>query len=195
MSWRTAEQVADELGQMKGALMKLGQMASYLDEGLPEPLRQALGQLQSNAPPMATELAVATDRSASSGAPIDELFVEFDPEPIAAASIGQVHRAIVVDPATGAERAVAVKVQYPGVGEAIEADLRNADLLGTILRQGFGGLDPDEMVDEIKLRLTEELDYRARGAQPARGSPTTTAVTRSSAIPEVLPDLLDRRGC
>ena len=74
------------------------------------------------------------------------------------------HRAIVIDPATGAERAVAVKVQYPGVGEAIEADLRNADLLGTILRQGFGGLDPDEMVAEIKLRLTEELDYRIEAA-------------------------------
>ncbi len=181
----TAQQVADELGRMKGALMKLGQMASYLDEGLPEPLRQALSQLQSNAPPMATELVVATVE-AELGRPIGELFVEFDPEPIAAASIGQVHRAIVVDPATGAERAVAVKVQYPGIGEAIESDLRNADLLGTILRQGFGGLDPEEMVDEIKLRLTEELDYRIEArnqsdfADNFRGHPFIR-------IPEVLP--------
>ncbi len=119
----TAQQVADELGQMKGALMKLGQMASYLDEGLPEPLRQALSQLQSNAPPMATDLVVATVE-AELGGPIGDVFVEFDPEPIAAASIGQVHRAIVIDPATGAERAVAVKVQYPGIGEAIESDLK-----------------------------------------------------------------------
>ena len=187
----TAQQVADELGHMKGALMKLGQMASYLDEGLPEPLRQALSQLQSNAPPMATHLVVDTVE-AELGRRIGELFVEFDPEPIAAASIGQVHRAIVIDPLTGAERAVAVKVQYPGIGEAIESDLKNADLLGTILRQGFGGLDPDEMVDEIKLRLTEELDYRIEArnqqgfAEDFQGHPFIR-------IPEVLPTLSTER--
>ena len=81
-------------------------------------------------------------------------------EPIAAASIGQVHRAVWLDPVTQDERAVAVKVQYPGVGAAIEADLRNTDLLGALLATGFGGLDPAEMVAEIKERLTEELDYR-----------------------------------
>ena len=155
----TAQQVADELGRMKGALMKLGQMASYLDEGLPEPLRLALAQLQSNAPPMSPELAESVIES-ELGAPPAQVFTEWDPEPIAAASIGQVHRAVIVDPGTGQERAVAVKVQYPGVDEAISADLRNADLLGTVLRQGFGGLDPAEMVSEIKERLTEELDYR-----------------------------------
>jgi len=156
--FKTAQQVADELGQMKGALMKIGQMASYLDDGLPEPLRIALSQLQSNAPPMSSELAVAT-LEAELGKPLHELFVEFDVEPIAAASIGQVHRAIIIDPASGAERAVAVKVQYPGVDEAITSDLKNADMLGVILKQGFGGLDPTEMVDEIKLRLAEEVDY------------------------------------
>ena len=155
---KTAQQVADELGQMKGALMKLGQMASYLDDGLPEPLRLALVQLQSNAPPMSAELAVATIE-AELGGSIADLFVEFDPEPIAAASIGQVHRAIINDPTTGSERAVAVKVQYPGVDEAITSDLKNADMLGVILKQGFGGLDPTEMVDEIKIRLAEEVDY------------------------------------
>jgi len=155
----TAQQVADELGRMKGALMKLGQMASYLDEGLPEPLRLALAQLQSNAPPMSAELAESVIES-ELGSPPRQIFTEWDPEPIAAASIGQVHRAVITDPSTGQERAVAVKVQYPGVDEAISADLRNADLLGAILRQGFGGLDPTEMVTEIKERLTEELDYR-----------------------------------
>ncbi|CAB4882478.1 unannotated protein [freshwater metagenome] len=156
---KTADQIADRLGQMKGAMMKLGQMASYLDEGLPEPLRVALSQLQSNAPPMSAELAIgAIEREL--GAPIGELFVTFDPDPIASASIGQVHRAIIIDPITGAERAVAVKVQYPGVDQAIAADLRNTELLGTILKQGFGGLDPTEMVEEIKTRLAEELDYR-----------------------------------
>ncbi|MGA1616534.1 MAG: AarF/UbiB family protein, partial [Ilumatobacteraceae bacterium] len=155
----TAQQVADELGRMKGALMKLGQMASYLDEGLPEPLRLALAQLQSNAPPMSSNL-VDSVITAELGAPPEQVFAEWDPEPIAAASIGQVHRAVIIDPDTGVERAVAVKVQYPGVDEAISADLRNADLLGAILRQGFGGLDPTEMVNEIKERLSEELDYR-----------------------------------
>ena len=156
---RTASQVASELGQMKGALMKLGQMASYLDDGLPESLRSALAQLQSNAPPMSAELASGVIESELGASP-EQVFVEWDPDPIAAASIGQVHRAIAIDPATGLERPVAVKVQYPGVDDAISADLRNADLLGTLLKQGFSGLQPDEMVDEIKRRLVEELDYR-----------------------------------
>ncbi len=138
--------------------MKLGQMASYVDDGLPEPMRAALAELQSNAPPMSADLAAEVIEH-ELGAPPEKVFVEWDPQPIASASIGQVHRAVVIDPATGLERAVAVKVQYPGVGAAIEADLRNASLLGTILKQGFGGLDPDDMVAEIRERLIEELDY------------------------------------
>ncbi|MGA0878397.1 MAG: ABC1 kinase family protein, partial [Ilumatobacteraceae bacterium] len=142
----------------KGALMKLGQMASYLDEGLPAPLRAALAQLQSSAPPMSADLATEVIER-ELGAPPERLFVEWDPDPIAAASIGQVHRAVILDPETGAERAVAVKVQYPGVDRAIDADLRNADLLGALLAQGFSGLDPAEMVNEVKERIREELDY------------------------------------
>ena len=164
---RSAEQVAERLGNMKGALMKLGQMASYLDDGLPEPVRQALAALQADAPPMSADLAAeVVEREL--GRPPEQVFVEWDPEPIASASIGQVHRAVVVDPATGEERAVAVKVQYPGVGDAIEADLANTDLLGTLLRQGFGGLDPTEMVAEIKERIVEELDYRREAANQTR---------------------------
>ncbi|HUF99322.1 MAG TPA: AarF/ABC1/UbiB kinase family protein [Ilumatobacter sp.] len=156
---RTAEHVAAELGQMKGALMKIGQMASYLDEGLPEPLRLALSQLQAGAPPMSSELAAGVIRRELGGDP-EEVFVEWDPMPIAAASIGQVHRALAIDPTTGNEIPVAVKVQYPGVDEAITADLKNAGILGVLLKQGFGGLDPDDMIAEIKERLVEELDYR-----------------------------------
>jgi predicted unusual protein kinase regulating ubiquinone biosynthesis (AarF/ABC1/UbiB family) len=155
---KTAEAIAERLGHMKGALMKLGQMASYVDDGLPAPLRAALAELQSNAPPMSAELAAGVIE-AELGASPERMFVEWDPEPLASASIGQVHRAILLDPVTGTERAVAVKVQYPGVAEAIDADLRNADLLGAILKQGFGGLDPDEMVAEVKERILEELDY------------------------------------
>jgi predicted unusual protein kinase regulating ubiquinone biosynthesis (AarF/ABC1/UbiB family) len=156
---RTAEQVAERLGQMKGALMKVGQMASYLDDGLPEPVRQALAELRSNAPPMSGDLA-AEVIDAELGAPPDKIFLEWDPVPIAAASIGQVHRAVIHDPETGRERAVAVKVQYPGVAAAIASDLENTDLIGMFLRQTFSSLDPTELVAEIKQRLAEELDYR-----------------------------------
>ena len=160
---KSAEQVAERLGNMKGALMKLGQMASYLDEGLPEPMRLALAQLQSAAPPMAPELAAGVIERELGSRP-EDLFVDWDPVPIAAASIGQVHRALWRDPATGLEHAVAVKVQYPGVDDAIDADLRNADLLGALLKQGFGGLDPTEMVAEVKERIREELDYAKEAA-------------------------------
>jgi len=160
---RTADAITERLGNMKGALMKLGQMASYVSEGLPEPMRAALAELQSNAPPMSAELAAGVIER-ELGAPPEKVFVEWDPVPIASASIGQVHRAIVVDPTTGTERAVAVKVQYPGVGEAIEADLRNAGLLGSLLKQGFSGLDPDDMVAEIRERLIDELDYELEAA-------------------------------
>ena len=184
---RTAEQVAERLGGMKGALMKVGQMASYVDDGLPEPVRQALATLQAGAPPMSAELAAeVVEREL--GRPPDEAFLEWDPEPIAAASIGQVHRAVALDSATGRERAVAVKVQYPGVADAIEADLANTELLGSLLRQGFSGLDPSDMVAEIKERITEELDYRREAANQThfatfyRGHPFFS-------VPAVLPEL------
>jgi predicted unusual protein kinase regulating ubiquinone biosynthesis (AarF/ABC1/UbiB family) len=187
----TASQVAEELGHMKGALMKLGQMASYLDEGLPEPLRQALAQLRSDAPPMSADLAAGVVERELGGPP-ERVFLEWDPTPLAAASIGQVHRAIALDPVTHRERAVAVKVQYPGVDEAIAADLGNANLLGAVLKQGFGGLDPTEMVEEIRVRLTEELDYalEARNqhafAEYYRGHPLIH-------VPDVVPALSTRR--
>jgi predicted unusual protein kinase regulating ubiquinone biosynthesis (AarF/ABC1/UbiB family) len=155
---RTAEQVADVLGNMKGALMKLGQMASYLDQGLPEPIREALSQLQADAPAMTAELAVET-LEADLGRPLDDLFVEWEREPIAAASIGQVHRARLPD-----GRDVAVKVQYPGVDEAIKHDLDNAGLLIQVVGLVFPGLEPGPIVAELRARLFEELDYRNEAA-------------------------------
>ena len=92
----------------------------------------------------------------------------------------------VIDPVTGCERAVAVKVQYPGVGDAVEADLRNADLLGMLLQQGFGGLNADEMVAEVKERLIEELDYE----QEARNQQLFADYYRGHPfihVPDVLP--------
>jgi len=155
---RTAADVARTLGEMKGALMKIGQMASYLDQGLPEPLRLALAQLQADAPPMSAELAAQTITEELGRTP-EELFAEWDPVPIAAASIGQVHRAITRD-----GRAVAVKVQYPGVADAIAADLGNADLLFGALGLAFPGLDPAPITAELRARITEELDYRNEAA-------------------------------
>jgi predicted unusual protein kinase regulating ubiquinone biosynthesis (AarF/ABC1/UbiB family) len=151
---KTAESITEALGNMKGAMMKLGQMASYLDQGMPEHVRAALAELQSNAPPMSAELAAQVVRE-ELGAPPEELFATWDPVPIAAASIGQVHRAITED-----GRAVAVKVQYPGVGDAIRADLDNAGLLFAAMGMLFPGLEPGPLVAEIRERLVEELDYR-----------------------------------
>ncbi len=152
---KTAADVAAALGNMKGAMMKIGQMASYIDTGLPDHVRDTLASLQSNAPPMSSELA-AQQIEAELGAPPDQLFAEWDPVPIASASIGQVHRAITFD-----DRAVAVKVQYPGVAEAVAADLGNADWLFGMLASMFPGLEPGPVVAELKERLTEELDYVA----------------------------------
>ncbi|MEM7274487.1 MAG: AarF/ABC1/UbiB kinase family protein [Actinomycetota bacterium] len=155
---RTAEDVTRELGNMKGAMMKIGQMASYLDTGLPDPVRQTLASLQSDAPPMSPELSAAQIETAFGAAP-DEVFLEWDPVPIAAASIGQVHRAITRD-----GLAVAVKVQYPGVAEAVAADLGNAGWLFGGLAAMFPGVEPGPIIDEIKDRLREELDYELEAA-------------------------------
>lgn len=176
---RTAEQVTAALGNMKGALMKVGQMASYLDQGLPEHVRDSLAQLQSDAPPMSFDLVdgVITEEL---GAPAAEIFAEIDPIPIASASIGQVHRAMTHD-----GRAVAVKVQYPGVDEAIDSDLDNLDMLFGGMGVVFNGLDPEPLVIELKERLREELDYdkeaenQRRFADYYRGHPHV-------GIPEVI---------
>ncbi len=150
---RTATQVAETLGHMKGALMKLGQMASYLDDGMPEPVRAALASLQQDAPPMAPELCAEVVRTELGTDPA-RAFAQWDPVPIAAASIGQVHRAV-----THSGLRVAVKVQYPGVDDAIRADLTNSDLVFRVLGTMFPGLDPAPLVQELRERLTEELDY------------------------------------
>src|SRR6202044_3814704 len=116
LALRTAQDVTDTLGTMKGVLMKLGQMASYVDDGLSPAARRTLSRLQDSVPPMSPELAaqVITEEL---GAPPGEVFATWDPEPIAAASIGQVHRAITRD-----GRAVAGKGPYPGIAKTIEAD-------------------------------------------------------------------------
>ena len=183
---RTAEQIAETLGHMKGAMMKLGQMVSYLDAGLPPHVREALAQLQADAPPMSAELAAGVVES-ELGAPPEVIFAEWDPIPIASASIGQVHRAMTAD-----GRAVAVKVQYPGVDKAIESDLGSANLLFGGLGMLFPGLESGPIVEEIRERLIEELDYRVEAdnqrlfVEAYRGHPTIL-------VPEVVGELSSRR--
>ena len=183
---RNAEQVAASLGSMKGALMKLGQLASFLDDGMPEPVRQALAQLQSDAPPMAPELAASVVKS-ELGADPEEVFATWDPVPIAAASIGQVHRAI-----TRGGQAVAVKVQYPGVGDAVSSDLANMDLATFGLGRLFPNVDGEALGAELRERLTEELDYTLEASNQRQFASWYRAHPFIS-VPEVVDDLSTAR--
>lgn len=152
---RSASDVARELGNMKGVLMKVGQMMSFIVEALPDDAQQALATLQADAPPMSPGAAAAVVRE-ELGAPPERVFLDWSEEPIAAASIGQVHRAVTRD---GYE--VAVKVQYPGIEAAISADLDNAQMLYRMAAAlMMKGLDPKALVDELRERMGDELDYR-----------------------------------
>ena len=138
---------------MKGVLMKLGQMASYIYEDMPLTVRIPMSRLQHRAPPMTAALASSVIAEELRDAP-ERVFAQWDPLPFAAASIGQVHKAITRD-----GRAVAVKVQYPGIARSITSDLRNVGLLRRIVGAAFPGLDVRSLVDELGDRLQEEVDY------------------------------------
>jgi predicted unusual protein kinase regulating ubiquinone biosynthesis (AarF/ABC1/UbiB family) len=153
LALRSAEEVAEELGYMKGVLMKLGQMASYVDEDMPQTFRAAMVRLQHNAPPMSPELASSVIADELGDAP-ERIFARWDALPFAAASIGQVHRAITRD-----GRAVAVKVQYPGIARSITSDLRNVALLRRVVSAAFPGMDVQSLIEELGERLREEVDY------------------------------------
>ena len=151
---RTAEDVAKELGEMKGVLMKAGQMISFIFEALPEEAQDALATLQADAAPMAPTLAAGVVEGDLGRKP-ERVFLEWTDLPVAAASIGQVHRATTRD-----GRDVAVKVQYPGVHEAIESDLDAAEVMyGMFSAMMLKGLDVNGLVDELRGRMREELDY------------------------------------
>jgi hypothetical protein len=148
---RTSRRVREELGELKGAAMKMGQLLSLQGQALPEEALRELAQLQMRAPAMHPSLARARFK-ASLGAEPEDIFREFDPEPFAAASLGQVHRAITRD-----GEKVAVKIQYPSIRAAIENDfklLRSASLPGRI-----AGYVPAALVDEIQRGILEETDY------------------------------------
>ncbi|MFE5914902.1 ABC1 kinase family protein [Streptomyces wedmorensis] len=154
---RTAEQLFKVLGELKGGAMKFGQALSVFESALPEevagPYRAALTKLQDAAPPMPTRTvhAVLEERL---GAEWRELFLEFEDKPAAAASIGQVHRAVWHD-----GREVAVKVQYPGAGEALLSDLAQLSRFARLLGPLIPGMDIKPLIAEMRDRVSEELDY------------------------------------
>src|SRR4051795_7172975 len=158
-----AEQIVTALGTMKGAAMKLGQVMSFLDVGLvPEEHRdefqRKLGALRDAAP----KVRFADMRKvieSELGGKLGETFAEFDEEPIAAASIGQVYRARLHD-----GRVVAVKVQYPGVAAAVRADMQNLGMILRLMKRIAPGLDVKNTADEIRSRIYDELDYELEAA-------------------------------
>jgi predicted unusual protein kinase regulating ubiquinone biosynthesis (AarF/ABC1/UbiB family) len=155
---QAAQQIVEVLGQMKGAAMKVGQVASFIDlGGLPpeaqEMFQAKLAELRDSAPKVSfKEMRKVIE--ADYGERLEDVFADFEEEPVAAASIGQVYRAELHD-----GRRVAVKVQYPGVAQAVRADLQNLGLILRAAKRMAPGLDPKAMAREIRERMTEELDY------------------------------------
>ncbi|MDT5138385.1 MAG: hypothetical protein QOD58_2647 [Mycobacterium sp.] len=167
---RTAERYSQLLGNSKGVLMKVGQIFSMFDGdsvGIGfSPYQTALARLQADAPPMHADLAKEVVL-ADLGRPVEDVFSRFSDEPMAAASIGQVHRAVLHD-----GREVAVKIQYPGAAEAIGDDLANHELLTRFLRfvsAASGASMPDlrPATRQIAARIAEEIDYRHEAANIA----------------------------
>ena len=162
---RTAEQLFQVLGQLKGGAMKFGQALSVFEAALPEdvagPYRAALTKLQEAAPP----LPVATVHKVLShelGPQWRDSFAAFDDAPAAAASIGQVHKAVWSD-----GREVAVKIQYPGAGPALLGDLKQLSRLARMFSAFSPGLDVKPLLAELEARVSEELDYRLEASSQA----------------------------
>jgi predicted unusual protein kinase regulating ubiquinone biosynthesis (AarF/ABC1/UbiB family) len=153
-----AEQIVTVLGGMKGAAMKLGQVLSFVDLGVVPPehrerFQAKLATLRDSAPTFSFA-AMRRVIEADLERPVAEAFAEFDPEPIAAASIGQVYRATLAD-----GRRVAVKVQYPGIADAVRADMKNLGVLLRLMRTLTPELDTKAVATEIRERIVDELDY------------------------------------
>jgi predicted unusual protein kinase regulating ubiquinone biosynthesis (AarF/ABC1/UbiB family) len=188
----TAMKMVGALGQMKGAAMKLGQFASFIDtEFLPEEYREIyqeqLAKLRTDAPSMPWEKVEKVLDEEFEGEPLSELFAEIEEEAFAAASIGQVHRAELLD-----GRRVAVKIQYPGIAEALDADLRNMGTLVSLARALAPGLDAKAIAGEVRERVMEELDYEYE-AQNQRSFARAYRDHPFIYVPEVITRLSRRR--
>ena len=161
------KQLVEQLGQMRGAAMKVGQVLSMVEfDGLPEEERDALqaklAELRDDVPPVPFSRLERLMRD-EFGGPLRRVFSEFDEHAFAAASIGQVHRATTVE---GSD--VVVKVQYPGVAEAVETDLRNAMLLLPLVKRLAPSLDAKALASELRERIVEELDYELEAQNQRR---------------------------
>lgn len=154
---RTAQQLFTVLGTLKGGAMKFGQVLSVLEAALPEefmaPYRESLTKLQDSAPPMSAK-SVQSQIEKGLGKNWREKFAEFDDTARAAASIGQVHKAIWHD-----GREVAVKIQYPGAAKAVMSDLKQVARMGNLFAFAFPGIDVKALLAELQDRVSEELDY------------------------------------
>ncbi len=187
----TVNELVEQLGRMRGAAMKVGQMLSMvefdgLDEEQQNELQRTLATLRDDIPPVPfkrLEKLVRTEL----GAPIERIFKHFDKSAFAAASIGQVHRATTRE---GDE--VVVKLQYPGVAEAVETDLRNAMLLVPLLKRLAPGIDVRALAAEMRERISEELDYELE-AQNQRRIERLTRGHPFISVPRVHTDLSTRR--
>ena len=160
-------ELVDQLSRMRGAAMKVGQMISMVElDGLPEDqqreLQTKLASLRDSVPPVPFPKLEQMMRK-ELGGPLTKVFSEFEEQAFAAASIGQVHRAVTV-----AGNPVAVKVQYPGVAEAVETDLRNAMLLLPLVKRLAPGLDARSLFAELRERIGEELDYELEAQHQRR---------------------------
>ena len=187
----TADRLVTVLGTMKGAAMKLGQTFSVIDVGLvPEEYREEfqakLAKLQASADPASfKDIRKVVEQDL--GERLSDAFADFGEEPIAAASIGQVHRATLKD-----GRDVAVKVQYPGIREAVKADLQNLGIGLKLLGRLSPGLDNKAIAEEVRERISEELDYELEAAnhramaRQYRGHPFIV-------VPDVVTDLCRAR--
>jgi predicted unusual protein kinase regulating ubiquinone biosynthesis (AarF/ABC1/UbiB family) len=194
----TAKQIVAALGTMKGAAMKLGQVMSFLDVGLVpeehrEEFQQELAKLRDAAPTVEfkqMKRVIEEDLEEK----ISDVFAEFDEQPIAAASIGQVYRATLKeDTFEGAGgREVAVKVQYPGVASAVRADLQNLDMIMRLMKRMTPSLDVKAVAAEIRDRIGEELDYELE-AQNQRSLARIFKGHPFIAVPEVVSELSRER--
>lgn len=149
-----AAEMLSTMSEMRGVAMKIGQMLSYIDDSLPPEARRLLAVLQRDAPSMPYDV-VSKRLAEELGKTPDELFAEFDRTPLAAASIGQVHRARLK---SGVE--VAVKIQYPGIDKAMSADLKNAKVASLFKQALFVKTDIKAIMTELEQRLMDECDYR-----------------------------------
>ena len=167
--------------------MKAGQLVSFIFETLPEEAQAALATLQADAAPMSPSLAAGVVES-ELGAPPERVFLDWSDLPVAAASIGQVHRAVTHD---GVD--VAVKVQYPGVDAAIESDLDAAEVMYAMFSaMMLKGLDAKSLVDELRQRMREELDYELE-AENVREFGRIFAGHPWVRVPRLIPELSTRR--